>query len=71
MSQVLYFRKMDSKPIETGDYMDIIYWIFIISVVILTFWIIFRKLTKTSFVIIAVIALLYSLLLAFSFADRL
>ncbi|WP_159462238.1 hypothetical protein [Halobacillus sp. Marseille-P3879] len=51
--------------------MDIIYWIFIISVVILTFWIIFRKLTKTSFVIIAVIALLYSLLLAFSFADRL
>ncbi|GGF33927.1 hypothetical protein GCM10010954_36220 [Halobacillus andaensis] len=49
--------------------MNTIYWIFIISVVLSTFWIIFRKLTKTSYVVIVIIGVLYAILLAFSLLD--
>ncbi|MFG6150487.1 hypothetical protein [Halobacillus sp. B23F22_1] len=62
-------RIMSRKAVNKGEPMHTIYWIFIISVVLSTFWIIFRKLTKTSYVIIVIIGVLYAILLAFSLLD--
>ncbi|WP_204711858.1 hypothetical protein [Halobacillus seohaensis] len=47
--------------------METIYWIFIISVVIATFFIIFKKLTKSSYFIIITIGVLYAVILIASF----
>ncbi|MGI8316437.1 hypothetical protein [Halobacillus mangrovi] len=50
--------------------MTILYWMFVLLVVIVTFYVIFRSLSKKSYWIMAIIALFYALLLAFSFFQR-
>jgi hypothetical protein len=47
--------------------MDIFYSFFIISVVIATFFVIFKRLTRATYWTMAIIAILYSVLLVFSF----
>lgn len=50
--------------------MTLLYWIFILSVVAATFYIIFKKLTRQSYLLMAVIAVLYIVMLAFSFLSH-
>lgn len=47
--------------------MDMFYSLFIISVVIATFFVLFKKLTRATYWTMAIIAILYSALLLFSF----
>ncbi|WP_158290510.1 hypothetical protein [Halobacillus salinus] len=46
------------------------YWIFILSVVIMTFFVIFRKLTKSSYWIMGIILIIYTLLLIWNIPPR-
>ncbi|WP_164908533.1 hypothetical protein [Halobacillus litoralis] len=50
--------------------MDTLYWFFIISVVIATFFVIFKKMTRFTYWTMAVIAILYIGILMLSFLDN-
>ncbi|MBH0231633.1 hypothetical protein LCL89_13465 [Halobacillus yeomjeoni] len=50
--------------------MNLIYWLFVIGVVLMTFYVIFRSLSKKSYWIMIVIAILYTALLTISFLTQ-
>ncbi|MCA0972561.1 hypothetical protein LCM20_18340 [Halobacillus litoralis] len=57
-------RKMEEIRIKkVGALMAIFNWIFVLAVVIITFFVIFRKLTKTSYWIMGAILILYACVL--------
>ncbi|WP_156112654.1 hypothetical protein [Halobacillus sp. BBL2006] len=47
--------------------MEVLYWVFILSVVIATFVVIIKSLTKQSYWIMLIIAILYTIILTVSF----
>ncbi|ARI78917.1 hypothetical protein HM131_19715 [Halobacillus mangrovi] len=57
-------------PVERLEFMTILYWMFVLLVVMVTFYVIFRSLSKKSYWIMAIIALFYTVILAFSFFQR-